>query len=97
MPPVTMIVIGAGGRGSGYAAYVAEHPEEGTVIGVAEPRDLYRSRLAEAHDIPPENVFTDWTAVAERPRLAGAVLETHMMVFAAEKARKEAAVVKLQL
>lgn len=74
MPPVTMIVIGAGGRGSGYAAYVAEHPEEGTVIGIAEPRDLYRNRLAEAHGIPPENVFTDWTVVAERPRLADAVL-----------------------
>jgi len=74
MPPVTIIVIGAGGRGSGYAAYVADHPNEGKVVGVAEPRDLYRNRLAEAHGIPPEHVFADWTDVAERPRLADAVL-----------------------
>ena len=74
MPPVTMIVVGAGGRGSGYAAYVGDHPDEGKVVGVAEPREFYRNRLADAHGIPPENVFADWADVVQHPRMADAVL-----------------------
>ncbi|HUU09438.1 MAG TPA: Gfo/Idh/MocA family oxidoreductase [Phycisphaerae bacterium] len=74
MPPVTAIIVGAGGRGSGYAGYVAAHPAEAKVVGVAEPRAFYRDRLAREHAIPPENVFTDWREAAARPRLADAVL-----------------------
>jgi predicted dehydrogenase len=74
MPPVTMLIIGAGGRGTAYAEYVAKHPDEAKVVGVAEPRDFYRDRLARAHGIPKGNVFDDWRAAAQRPRLADAVL-----------------------
>jgi len=72
MPPVTVLIIGAGGRGSGYAAYIAEHPEEGKVVGVAEPREYYREHLARAHGVAPANVFADWPEAAARPRLADA-------------------------
>ncbi len=74
MNPVKLLIIGAGGRGGGYATYAAEHPDLAKVVGVAEPRDFYRNRLIETHNIPSENVFTDWRAAAERQRLADAVI-----------------------
>ena len=43
-------------------------------MGVAEPRDFYRQRLAEDHDIPAENVFSDWRQAAARPPFADAVV-----------------------
>ena len=69
-----ILIIGAGGRGSGYATYFREFPDRGRVVGVAEPRAPYRERLAEAHVIPAENVFLDWREAAERPKFADAVI-----------------------
>src|SRR3954447_7194170 len=73
--PVTLAVVGAGGRGSGYANWALEHPDRARVVAVAEPRDARRARFAAAHGIAPENVVTDWRALAERrTRVADAVL-----------------------
>ncbi len=74
MNPVTILVIGAGGRGGNYATYATEHPDQAKVVGVAEPREFYRNRLVEAHNIPAENVFTDWQTAAGRERFADAVI-----------------------
>ena len=74
MNPVKLLIIGGGGRGSGYATFATEHPDLAKVVGVAEPREFYRNRLVEDHDIPAENVFTDWKAAAERERFADAVI-----------------------
>jgi len=74
MNPVTLLIVGAGARGTGYATFARQHPDRARVVGVAEPRDHYRSAMAEAYDVPPENVFTDWTQAAERDRLADAVI-----------------------
>ncbi len=72
--PVTLLVVGAGSRGAGYARYAASHPDLARVTGVAEPRAPYRDALAAAHAIPAEQVFADWRAAAARPRLADAVI-----------------------
>ncbi len=74
MSPVSLLVIGAGGRGAGYAAFARKHPDLARVVGVAEPRDFHRSRLVAEHAIPPAQVFTDWRQAASRPRFADAVL-----------------------
>jgi len=71
---VTMIVAGAGDRGTSHAAYALQHPDEAQVVGVAEPRDFQRTQLAKAHGIAAGNVFTDWRAMAARERFADAVL-----------------------
>lgn len=71
---VTVIVIGAGSRGSTYAGYIEKHPEEAKIIGVAEPRDFYRNRMATAHKIPKENCWLTWEDVAKLPKMADAVL-----------------------
>ena len=74
MAPVTLIIVGAGGRGSTYATYAASHPDRAKVVGVAEPRDHYRDQMAEKHAIPPEDVFTDWQDIAKRERFADAAV-----------------------
>ncbi len=74
MAPVTIAVIGAGSRGSGYARYAAEHPDQARIVAVAEPRDAYRERLVAQHSIPAQHVFADWQDAAAAPKLADAVL-----------------------
>lgn len=72
--PVTLAVVGAGGRGSGYARFAEELPDRAKVVAVAEPRDVYRQRLADTHHIPADQVFTDWRDLASAPKRADAVL-----------------------
>ncbi len=74
MKPVQYIIIGAGQRGTGYATYALEHPELAQVVGVAEPRDYYRSHLETVHSIPSGQVFRDWQDAAKRERFADAVI-----------------------
>jgi predicted dehydrogenase len=71
---VSMIVVGAGDRGTAHAGYASQHPDEAKVIGVAEPRDYQRDQMVSKHAIPAENVFTDWRDMAARERFADAVL-----------------------
>ena len=74
MPPIKLIIIGAGSRGANYAEYAISHPDQAKVVGVADPREHYRMELAARHGIPSDNVFADWRQVAERPRFADAVI-----------------------
>ncbi|MFH0921595.1 MAG: Gfo/Idh/MocA family oxidoreductase [Fibrobacterota bacterium] len=74
MKPVTYIIAGAGGRGQVYAEYALGHPEQAKVIGVAEPNEALRDRMVKNHSIPKENIFTDWAAMAARPKFADAVI-----------------------
>ncbi|MGE5602377.1 MAG: Gfo/Idh/MocA family protein [Nitrososphaerales archaeon] len=73
MPPVTLMIIGAGQRGQVYAEYARLHPEQARIVAVAEPRNAYRARLAGAHRVPPENVVADWRDLL-RPALADALI-----------------------
>ena len=72
--PVSLLIVGAGSRGQGYAHYATAAPDRARVVGVAEPRRDRRERLALEHGIPGENVFDDWRAAAGRERFADAVL-----------------------
>ena len=73
MPPMKLLIIGAGQRGQCYAEYARLHPDQAQVVGVAEPRPAYRTRLAEAHQIPPANVASDWRSLLG-PGLADAAI-----------------------
>ncbi len=74
MPPITVIVIGAGSRGTTYAEYAIHHPDQVRVAGVAEPRDHWRAAFAARHALPADRVFADWREVAARPRFADAAI-----------------------
>ncbi|MCY3017626.1 MAG: Gfo/Idh/MocA family oxidoreductase [Planctomycetota bacterium] len=74
MAPVSMVVIGAGARGNVYAGFAAGHSEKARIVGVAEPREYYRTRMAGEHKVPAANVAADWRELAGRPKLADAAL-----------------------
>ncbi|MFH1024828.1 MAG: Gfo/Idh/MocA family oxidoreductase [Planctomycetota bacterium] len=78
MNPVKIIIAGAGDRGSTYAGYAAKFPAEARIVGVADPRDHFRERMAMRHGIPPGNIFRAWEEMAERPKFAdAAIVATH--------------------
>ena len=74
MAPVSMIVVGAGQRGAGYARWARRHPERASVVAVAEPGEARRARLAAEHGIAAGNAVRDWKELAGRARFADAVL-----------------------
>ena len=74
LKPVTVILIGAGHRGTIYTNYALENPDEMKVVAVADSnssrREIFRSR----HSIKEENLFSDWTEVFKREKFADAVI-----------------------
>ena len=89
--PITLAIIGAGSRGGQtYGKYCLEHPEDVRVVAVADPREYNRNKTAEQHDIPPENVFSDWKELLSRPKLADAVIISTIETMHKEPAIKAA-------
>ena len=83
MKPVSVVVVGAGSRGSGYASFAANNPSLARVVGVAEPRAAARQRLVQEHGLPSTHVFTDWRDLADAQRLADVAIvatQDHMHV-----------------
>ncbi len=74
MPPISLLIIGAGNRGAGYATAAQIAPERVRIVGVADPREHYRQAIAQSYDVPARNVFADWREAASRPRFADAVV-----------------------
>ena len=76
--PITAVVVGAGNRGTRYASYALEHPEELKIVGVAEPFEPRRDVFAKAFGLPPAQRFESAEDVAARPQMADAVINTTM-------------------
>ncbi len=74
MKPVSVIIIGAGNRGSSFADYIQHHPEEARLVGVAEPRPFYRQRVADQHHILGKKAAESWQALVDQPRFADVVI-----------------------
>lgn len=74
--PVRLLVLGAGSRGTTYADYVQAHPDEGVVVGVAEPDPQRRAAFAAQHKLPPERVYPGWEEALSAPRFADVAVIT---------------------
>jgi len=72
----TFLVLGAGSRGNTYAGHLAEHPEQGEVVAVAEPDPVRRAAFAEQHGLRSDKVFESWREALAQPKLADAVMVT---------------------
>ena len=70
MKLITAVVLGAGSRGTTYAGYAKEHPDELQIVAVAEPREDRRNLLADELNIPPQNRFSSWQELLEQPQMA---------------------------
>ena len=78
MKPITAIIVGAGHRSLTYASYSKHRPEELAIIGVADLDPRRRELAARQFDIPPENCFHSAEELADRPRMADAVINGTM-------------------
>ena len=70
MKQITAVVLGAGSRGSIYAGYAKEQPEELKIIAIAEPRRDRLDTLAEEVGVLPEYRFDSWKDLLSQPKLA---------------------------
>lgn len=71
---VTLAIVGAGGRGTSYAAWVGQHRERARVVAVADPNPPRRDPIALEHGIAPERVYADWRALLADGKVADAVV-----------------------
>ena len=74
MDQVRVIIVGAGNRGQTYANYIKRNPKLGKVEGVAEPRPHYREKIVQVHNIPEQNIYSDWKEIVTRDKFADAVI-----------------------
>lgn len=70
MKKLSMIIIGAGGRGRTYAGFAKNNPDMYEVVGVAEPIKERREYIIENHPAAAQNVYTDWKDILAVPKLA---------------------------
>ena len=74
MAAITILIIGAGDRGTAYASYAGYRPDAVSVAGVADPRPFYRERVAALYGVPANRAFADWREALAAPRMADAVI-----------------------
>ena len=74
MPPVTLAVVGAGLRGTEHGDWALANPGRARVVAVGEPRQVRRDRFAARHKLPAGAALADWRELADRGRVADAVL-----------------------
>ncbi len=74
IPRPAFVVLGAGSRGTTYASHLAENPDQGHVVAVAEPDPARRADFASRHGLEPDKVFDSWQVALSGPRLADAVI-----------------------
>src|SRR5712691_3712337 len=75
MPPVELVMVGAGNRGHlAYGSFAERNPELARFVAVVEPDDGRRARFANVHGIPPERQFRSWEDIAGRSPLAPALI-----------------------
>ncbi|XP_051786388.1 uncharacterized protein zgc:154075 isoform X2 [Erpetoichthys calabaricus] len=71
---VDVIIIGAGNRGSTYARFAEECPDQMRVVGVADPNLFARDAFKQKYRIEEQNVFVDWHEAAKREKFAHAAI-----------------------
>jgi predicted dehydrogenase len=75
MSQITSIaIIGAGGRGAGFANIINDYKHLGEVVAVAEPRDDYRKHIQETCNIPDDMAFASWEDFFAKDKLCDAVV-----------------------
>lgn len=72
--PVTVVIVGAGSRGTTYAEYALSYPDLAKVVAVADPVRFRRQRLGRNHSVPENMQFENWKKLIARGKLADAVV-----------------------
>jgi len=72
--PKTAAIIGYGNRGKIYTDYALKNPGKLRITAIAEPITERRGAAQTAHNIPSQNVFSDWKDLLEKPGIADGVI-----------------------
>ncbi|MBQ9747844.1 MAG: Gfo/Idh/MocA family oxidoreductase [Clostridia bacterium] len=70
MKQISVILIGAGGRGRTYCGKMKNMPEQYKIVAVAEPMKMKRLQCMQEYGIPEEMCFSDWREILARPKMA---------------------------
>lgn len=72
--PVTVVLVGAGSRGTTYTDYGLRFQKAMTVVGVSDINEERKKIAADKHKIPEKYQFGDWSEVFKVPKFADAVI-----------------------
>lgn len=75
---VTVAIIGAGLRATGYARYALKHPERMRIVAIAEPNPVRRQAVGDEHSVPASMRFESYEDLLSREQLADAVINGTM-------------------
>ena len=70
MKQISVIIIGAGDRGTTYARKMQARPDKYRVVGVAEPIEGRRRVIQKMFDIPEDMCFPSWENILSIPKAA---------------------------
>ena len=71
---VTVLVLGAGQRGSAYASYAAMYPDAMKIVGVADINPVRLAKMADEHGVDEKYRFSDWSDALAAGKIADAVV-----------------------
>lgn len=74
MKTYSVILLGAGSRGTAYTDIMMNCPDKFKVVAVAEPVKGWREAIQKKHNIPDDMCFNSWEEVLSRPKMADLVL-----------------------
>lgn len=70
MKPISVILMGAGNRGTAYISRMKEMPDKYKVVAVAEPVEGRRKKIQQMFELPDEMCFYSWEDILALPKLA---------------------------
>ncbi|MBR2616570.1 MAG: Gfo/Idh/MocA family oxidoreductase [Clostridia bacterium] len=70
MKPISVVILGAGSRGTRYATHMNEAPECYRIVGMADPEEARRKHFHERFGVPEEACFSHWREVLEQDKMA---------------------------
>jgi predicted dehydrogenase len=74
MKKLKAIVFGFGSRGSKYAHFACQHPEQLEIVAVADPLRNRLNTAKETHGLDESQLYTDWKEIAKLPKMADFVV-----------------------
>lgn len=71
---IKVALLGAGGRGTGFAHTIKNLSHLAEIVAVAEPRESYRRDIQALFDLPDERTLADWREFAALDKCCDAVI-----------------------
>lgn len=71
---LTVVIVGAGNRGTVYTDYALKYPDVVKIVGVSDINPDRAQRMAKKHNIPADRVYGDFHEIMAVPKFADAMI-----------------------